>query len=168
MTKKFPWYEVITGENILQQGDILEDWIVAVPDIKNSELVEQKFTLMLMTQTCDIEDGISHLIFCPVWTKEQIVKKEPTFSNPATIGNLIKGRIIGFYPINKSDEPSFIRPWRIVQFQRIIEIETNNVVNGEQINIPRLRLLPPYRESISQSFARYFMRVGLPIPVDIS
>ena len=27
----------------------------------------------------------------------------------------------------------------------------------------RLRLLPPYREHLSQSFARFFMRVGLPI-----
>jgi len=26
----------------------------------------------------------------------------------------------------------------------------------------RLTLLPPYREHLSQSFARYFMRVGLP------
>lgn len=166
MTEKFPWYEVITGENKLEQGDILEDWIVPVPNIKTSEIVEQNFTLMLMTQTCDIEDGISHLIFCPVWTIEKIVGEQPTFSKPATIGNLTRGRIIGFYPINKSNEASFIRPWRIVQFQRIIEIETNNVVNREQINIPRLRLLPPYRESISQAFARYFMRVGLPIPVD--
>ena len=29
----------------------------------------------------------------------------------------------------------------------------------------RLRLLPPYREHLSQSLARFFMRVGLPIPV---
>jgi hypothetical protein len=29
----------------------------------------------------------------------------------------------------------------------------------------RLRLLPPYREHLSQSFARFFMRVGLPIDI---
>jgi hypothetical protein len=27
------------------------------------------------------------------------------------------------------------------------------------------RLLPPYREHLSQSFARYFMRVGLPVDI---
>ncbi|MFC2056243.1 hypothetical protein ACFLTO_01585 [Chloroflexota bacterium] len=166
MTEKFPWYEVITGENKIEQGDILEDWIVRVPDIETSEIVEQNFALMVMTQTCDIEDGISHLIFCPVWTIEQISEEQPTFKKDATIGNLIRGRIIGFYPINRSNDEGFIRPWRIIQFQRIIEIATNDVVSREQINIPRLRLLPPYRESISQAFARYFMRVGLPIPVD--
>ena len=31
---------------------------------------------------------------------------------------------------------------------------------------PRLRLLPPYREHLSQAFARFFMRVGLPQPVN--
>ena len=30
----------------------------------------------------------------------------------------------------------------------------------------RLRLLPPYREHLSQSFARFFMRVGLPTPIN--
>ena len=30
---------------------------------------------------------------------------------------------------------------------------------------PRLRLLPPYREHLSQAFARFFMRVGLPAPL---
>jgi hypothetical protein len=32
-------------------------------------------------------------------------------------------------------------------------------------NQVRPQLLPPYREHLSQSFARFFMRVGLPIPV---
>jgi hypothetical protein len=30
----------------------------------------------------------------------------------------------------------------------------------------RKRLLPPYREHLSQSFARYFMRVGLPTAIE--
>lgn len=30
---------------------------------------------------------------------------------------------------------------------------------------PRLRLRPPYLEHLSQAFARFFMRVGLPQPI---
>jgi hypothetical protein len=30
---------------------------------------------------------------------------------------------------------------------------------------PRLRLVPPYREHLSQAFDRFFMRVGLPAPL---
>jgi hypothetical protein len=35
----------------------------------------------------------------------------------------------------------------------------------QEQQLPRLRLLPPYREHLSQAFARFFMRVGLPQPV---
>lgn len=31
----------------------------------------------------------------------------------------------------------------------------------------RLRLLPPYREHLSQAFARFFMRVGLPQDINL-
>lgn len=32
-------------------------------------------------------------------------------------------------------------------------------------NPKRLRLLSPYREHLSQAFARFFMRVGLPVEI---
>ena len=165
---EFPWYEIIENSNELEQGDILEDWVIKVPKPEDGEVVDESITLVLMTQTCDIQDGISHLLFCPVWHKEDIAKFEPSFDRPATIGNLIRGRVVGFYPINKCLLERLTRPWRIVQFQRIIEIETESVRSSHNINKPRLRLLPPYRESLSQAFARFFMRVGLPIPIDTS
>jgi hypothetical protein len=34
-------------------------------------------------------------------------------------------------------------------------------------NGKRLRLLPPYREHLSQAFARFFMRIGLPVHIDL-
>ncbi|MBD5492017.1 MAG: hypothetical protein HDR16_07880 [Lachnospiraceae bacterium] len=34
-------------------------------------------------------------------------------------------------------------------------------------NGKRLRLCPPYREHLSQAFARYFMRVGLPVNIHL-
>jgi hypothetical protein len=35
----------------------------------------------------------------------------------------------------------------------------------KKANRPRLRLMPPYREHLSQAFARFFMRVGLPLDI---
>jgi len=168
MARDFSWYEVIESSTLLEQGDILERWVVNAPHPNSGEVIEEYYTLILMTQTCDIEDSIPHLIFCPVWTQAQLAEAMPTFNKPATIGNLKKGYMIGFYPINKFEHPSFQRSWRIVQFQRIIELETDDIRNNLRLREPRLRLLPPYRESLSQAFARYFMRVGLPVPVDTS
>jgi hypothetical protein len=36
----------------------------------------------------------------------------------------------------------------------------------EQRGESRVRLLPPYREHLSQAFARFFMRVGLPVSIE--
>lgn len=168
MARDFLWYEVIENSTSLEQGDILENWVVNMPHPNSGEVFEEYYTLIIMTQTCDIEDDIPNLIFCPVWTQAQLAEAMPTFNKTATIANLKKGYMVGFYPINKCEHPSLQRPWRIVQFQRIIELETNDVRNNPKLLNRRLRLLPPYRESLSQAFARFFMRVGLPVPVDTS
>ena len=55
----------------------------------------------------------------------------------------------------------------VVSFRHIYSIP-KRYVKALIKNKVRKRLLPPYREHLSQSFARYFMRVGLPtnIPKD--
>lgn len=166
MVHNYPWYEAISGNNSLEQGDILDNWAVNVPQSRSGEVIEKVYSLILMTQSCDISDGITHLIFCPVWTREQLALADPKLVSKDSIGNLIKGRMIGFYPINKSILPTLEQPWRIIQFQRIIEIETAEVKSNIQLLQPHLRLMSPYKESLSQAFARFFMRVGLPVPVD--
>ena len=55
---------------------------------------------------------------------------------------------------------------RIVDFREIYTIP--RVVLESLLvrrNSQRLRLNPPYREHLSQAFARFFMRVGLPQPI---
>jgi hypothetical protein len=53
---------------------------------------------------------------------------------------------------------------RVVDFRNVFSLPFDFLksycAEGE-----RLRLLPPYREHLSQAFARFFMRVGLPVPV---
>jgi hypothetical protein len=55
---------------------------------------------------------------------------------------------------------------RIIDFHEIISLpraflEAWTIRAGAS----RLRLLPPYREHLSQAFARYFMRGGLPLNI---
>ena len=44
-----------------------------------------------------------------------------------------------------------------------IDVPTLQEFAGKQN--PRVRLNPPYREHLSQAFARLFMRVGLPVDI---
>jgi hypothetical protein len=55
----------------------------------------------------------------------------------------------------------------VVDFRNVYGVHIENLkIIAEKIP-ERLRLLPPYREHLSQAFARYFMRVGLPQDINI-
>ena len=167
--QEYSWYEAITGYSTLQQGDILEDFTVyeLSPDGHSSAPV--LYDLMLMTQSCDINDpSLSHLVFCPIWTRAQIEAKDATFFASGKITYLAKYRMIGWYPIEKCEISGLERPWRVVQFQRIITVARESTDQYLKEAKPRLRLLTPYREHMSQHFARFFMRVGLPRELELS
>ena len=55
---------------------------------------------------------------------------------------------------------------RVVDFHDIFTVPRTflETLLGQR-QVARLRLLPPYREHLSQAFARFFMRVGLPEPL---
>jgi len=56
---------------------------------------------------------------------------------------------------------------RIVDFGRIFSLPKAFVHQFAAKQGKRLRLSPPYREHLSQSFARFFMRVGLPQDIEL-
>lgn len=168
MTLAWPWYERIESPTDLQQGDILEG--LRVPELSpGSQTAEERlYTVITMTQSCDIEDNLPQLIFCPVWTQEEMGRVEPKFKGNDYKAKLRKAQLIGFHPISRSTLVGLERPWRIVEFQRIIEMKRDDLFQQVAQMGPRLRLLPPYREHLAQQFARFFMRIGLPVPVDMS
>jgi hypothetical protein len=60
---------------------------------------------------------------------------------------------------------SFRREIRVVDFRTVFSLSLHFVKNFAALQSPRLRLLPPYREHLAQAFARFFMRVGLPVDI---
>ena len=52
---------------------------------------------------------------------------------------------------------------QIDNFQQVYSLPKEYIFGFVQSKSLRLRLLPPYREYLSQAFARFFMRVGLPM-----
>ncbi len=168
MTSNWPWYELVSSATDIQQGDILEQVVVPEMSPGSTTAVEREHNMITMTQSCDIEDNIQQIIFCPIWTQTEMTSVEPLFNTRDYENKLKKGHLIGFHPISRSTMPGLERPWRIVEFLRIIEIKRDDVLAQVASMGPRLRLLPPYREHLAQQFARFFMRVGLPVPVDMS
>jgi hypothetical protein len=78
---------------------------------------------------------------------------------------LRQGKSPSFHLLNKITLSDKIEDFYFVDFHNIYSIPKSFALSLSKQG-KRKRLLPPYREHLSQSFARYFMRVGL--PTDIS
>lgn len=75
---------------------------------------------------------------------------------------LIAGNVPSLSLLHKHDRQPTVG-WSVVDFHRVFVLPRAVVRAVAHSAGPRLRLRPPYREYLAQAFARYFMRVGLPL-----
>ncbi len=67
--------------------------------------------------------------------------------------------------LNKCETEGFETDYLVVDFRSVYSVPFDFLVGLAERRGERLRLLPPYREHLSQAFARFFMRVGLPVDI---
>lgn len=173
---KFSWYERIENSNDLQQGDIIKDCQVLIPP-KRLELSEtqgitiKEIDVIIMTQSCDLGNNkVEIVLVSPVYTLTDFLDGLPSNqysslkSKRKVIEQLKKGFINGYHLLNKQIPD--ITDFLVVDFKNVYGVQYDFLIDLAIQSSPRIRLLPPYREHLSQAFARYFMRVGLPSDID--
>jgi hypothetical protein len=170
--KAYPWYQAIEG-NSLYQGDILHNFEVVFPDASPQgdevSLESKQLDVVIMTQTCDIvQRKVESLLLCPCWNLWQFIEQAKKGANWGREQReaLRRGDIPGYHLINEVEQDGLKIDLTIVDFHVVYTAPTQIVRTFALKSGKRLRLLPPYREHLAQAFARFFMRVGL--PVDIS
>ena len=122
--------------------------------------------VIVMSQTCDMVKGresISEVLLCSVWKKADF--KEGLMSKRQDWNEARKGRMPGFHVLNECNLPGPNWDFSVVDFRRVHSLPLDLVRKKTMVSKNRIRLLPPYREHLSQAFARFFMRVGLPVNV---
>lgn len=170
MDRKASWYEIATGED-LEQGDILFNLPVVElpvdfpwPQEEDTE-IEQQFDIhaidgAIMSQTCDLQQPgkLEFVVFCPVY----LLDETPEFSGKDKREILRQGRQLAYHLLDECRIEGHERGFMVVEFRRIfsLPLELTKRLTKEQGD--RLRLKSPYKEHLSQAFARFFMRVGLP------
>lgn len=78
------------------------------------------------------------------------------------IQDIEKGRRSGYLLLCPHDEAPEM-PQSIVSFRHVY-VQPKKILEQHASRLKtRLRLASPYREHLAQTFAQYFMRVGLPI-----
>jgi len=186
------WYEVVGPDIRLSQGDVipecpllkwkLDDLGKGDPKTSDERLFKAakgfKADVVVMTQACDLEhDKVSDVVLCPclplstykpLWAKaEEARNNKPTDKNWVSFCNDIKdGYVWNLFIMDSMQDGEVTTEHRIVDFHSLHTVpraflDTLLVERGTR----RLRLRPPYREHLSQSLARFFMRVGLPTPI---
>ncbi|MBI2927846.1 MAG: hypothetical protein HYY24_19310 [Verrucomicrobia bacterium] len=168
-----PWYRAVHGSD-LEQGDILEncpvyrprtDPAIAEPDTVVFD--EDLHDVIVVTQSCDLALGrekVSEILLCPVWRRSEL-NAPHHLSTSRGMEEARRGAVPGFHVLAASSEPGLQGEVRVVDFRRVYTLPVAFVRRQAEQSSPRLRLLPPYREHLSQAFARYFMRVGLPVDI---
>ena len=169
----YPWYSTV-NEKDLEQGDILRDYPVffnkpyKFPDDPHEGLPETEIEVMradfiVTTQSCDLaHTKIDTVILCPIFKLEDI-KSELGKNNKEInkkLESIRQGKEPGFHMLSNNDNPEI--EFTIIVFKRIYTTPKETLEDFVEKVGNRIRLLPPYREHLSQAFARYFMRVGLP------
>jgi hypothetical protein len=95
-----------------------------------------------------------------IWSTQ---KKNDAALAKSGVADSIRKRQIPRYAIlapESSLEPKL--SFRIVDFGQVFSVPVGYLAALAAKSGSRLRLLPPYCEFVAQSFASYFMRVGLP------
>jgi hypothetical protein len=170
--REYPWYQSVQDTG-LEQGDILRGFEIAVPEavfvagIDEYQVSLHSLDVVIMTQTCDIEQGKSRsLILCPLiplWEFVAAAKARNENWGSEIREKLRQGNLPGYHLLN--DFPESGLSLTVVDFHEVYTAPTTQVRRFVTSNPRRLRVCPPYREHLAQAFARFFMRVGLPIPI---
>ena len=140
-------------------------------DLVDDGLVEAVFgwelrDVVVMSQSCDMVAGrekITEALLCPVWRRSELA--EGHLSTAKGMEDARRGNLPGFHVLAACDLPGAKREVRVVDFRRVHSLPLPFLRRRGSSANGRLRLLPPYREHLSQAFARFFMRVGLPADV---
>lgn len=171
-SERYPWYEAIRGSAI-EQGDILEAWPVFQPPPDLDEHGVQMATfqwsvrdVIVLSQTCDMVEGrekLTEILLCALWQRSEL--DEGYLSTPKGLEEARRGNLPGFHVLAACGLNGFEREIRLVDFRRVYSLPLSYVRRRGARSGDRLRLLPPYREHLAQAFARFFMRVGLPVDI---
>jgi len=170
----FPWYGLVQSSDELEQGDLLFGCPVVsyAPEIgfpipkETIPAVKAIFDVVVMSQSCDlVNEKISDVMLCPHWELARETEANPALKKAQEA--IRKGQLYRNLLLAESEIQERLMNVRIVDFGRIFCLPKQFVKQVAASQMPRLRLLPPYREHLSQSFARFFMRVGLPKDVSL-
>ncbi len=171
------WYELVEGDELMQ-GDILEGCPVFRPPAdlewpleRNQELEFQvgKQNVVIMSQSCDLlanqKSDMWLVLLCPIWRLLETADVNQFLKSSFGKEECRRGHMPGYHMIAECENDQWKQEISIISFREVLSLPLNFIRQMAQQAGYRPRIRSPYREHLAQSFARYFMRVGLPVDI---
>ena len=134
--------------------------------------------VIVLTQACDLEQNhVDNVVLCPhvllsshreYWEESEHERgQNPTAKGWRNHCDDIKGGFAwNLCFLRMDDSIEGLKENRVVEFREIFTAPRDVLERFlREQNKKRPQLVQPYREHVSQAFARFFMRVGLPTEV---
>jgi hypothetical protein len=170
------WYSVVNGKNMeeaerLEQGDILRDY--PLPQLHEIVIDESGETIakarilhadvVVLTQSCDIpKESQPTILVAELSSYDSLANRFQDTRSEKWRKKLAQGLVSGFFLLHEHTEPPEF-PWSIASFRNLHVIRKLDLLKFSAEDNDRLRLNSPYKEHLSQGYARFMMRVGLPV-----
>lgn len=187
------WYDLVDPSAPLTQGDLIFDcpvltWksgkLIGEKSSPESEVLQRSVDaisvdVVVMTQACDLEQNkVENVILCPhvsqtehkvAWENEMTACRQNPSSRAwkAHCDDICNGFLFNYAMLNRGQIGKAEIGVRFVYFHDVYTVPRfflQSLLMSRRL--PRFRLLSPYKEHLSQAFARFFMRVGLPTPIE--
>ena len=168
------WYEAVADDS-LEQGDFFGDCQIVVPCMESIETDGptlqaelQLYDVVVLSQSCDVvQNKLNHVLVSRVHSVAALpeLARQPQLTGKALAKlaeQVRRGNQPPLHMLARCELAALERDIVLVDFREVFSVPINYLRYRVQSQTPRLRLNSPYREHLSQAFARYFMRVGLP------
>ena len=186
-----PWYDLVQSGEPVTQGDIILgcpilNWLPSSSAIPLTGVSLKDYAdaftedVIVMTQACDLEHRkVQNVVLCPhlslsafraSWQRWMESRNQSPSEKAwkSLCSDIMAGYVWNQTMIDASTDQRLPMETRVVDFHEVFTLPRTFLESWlQQSGDQRLRLRPPYREHLSQAFARFFMRVGLPQPITL-
>lgn len=147
----------------VQQGTLAFEVDVFIHADENPENADyRKVSAIVLTQSCDIgKRSQTSLLIAEVHDFMQFFNGGASFLKKTEYRNsLARGTSISDFLL--PPHPGGLLNWSIVNFRSLYVVDASRFAAHQRTADSTICLASPYTEHLSQSFARFMMRVGLP------
>jgi len=164
MSESYPWFGVAEGAT-LSQGELFSTCPYLQVEA-SGEILRLEYDVVVLSQSCDLaNDKLDIVQVCPFWSLDALAANVTFLQSRKGKEELRRGNLPGYHLLNRCTQQGLETDFLVVDFRSVFGVKLTSLKNLATQRSPRPSLLPPYREHLAQAFARFFMRVGLPVDI---